>query len=467
MGAARTVIWKGGTHGLPAGWERTVSLCPECLATVPAAVRDEPSGVTMEKTCPEHGTFRAVISSDLPTYRRLSSAPRKVTTPAGARAERGEGCPSDCGLCPAHDQRTCLAVIEITSRCDLGCPVCLADCRPEGRDLEPAVVEAALRRLREVEGAAVCVQLSGGEPTGHPDLVEIVRRAAALGFGKLEIDTNGLALARDRSLAERLREAGLAGIYLQMDGVRPQTFEVIRGRDLLAEKLAALEHCRAAGLQVVLSVTVVPGVNDQSLWEMVRFGVDHRLTGVNFQPVALSGRFPAALAGGPERFTLGHFLHAVERQSGGKLLARDLTPIPCPDTRCGVMAYALVHDGELVPLSRLLDEGHLLGPMADFTDWADLLRRLGPGAEGCGCDGPCGPPAERLGAMLGEADYFSIGAHAMMDAYSFDWERARRCCVHELTPGGALIPFCLYNITYRRGGLRPAGTAATATSGSR
>lgn len=447
----RKVIWKGGGRGLPAGWARTVSLCPECLETVPATVRDEPAGVVMDKTCPKHGAFRAVISSDLPTYQRLASAPRKVTAPLGARVERDEGCPSDCGLCSAHDQRTCLAVMEITSRCDLGCPVCLAGCEREGSDLAPAAVESALRGLRATDGAAVSVQLSGGEPTGHPDLVEIVRRAASLGFGKLEIDTNGLALARDRSLADRLREAGLTGIYLQMDSVRPRALEVIRGRDVLGAKLAAIEHCREAGLPVVLSVTVVPGANDQSLWEMICFGVEHRLTGVNFQPVALSGRYPPALASGPGRFTLGHFLHAVERQSGGKLLGRDLMPIPCPDTRCGVMAYVLVHGGELVPLSRLLGEQPLLDPMADFTDWAELLRRLGPAADGCGCDGPCGPPVERLGAMLGEADYFSIGAHAMMDAYSFDWERARRCCVHELTPEGALIPFCLYNIKYRRG----------------
>jgi tetraether lipid synthase len=464
-GVVRKVIWKGGRRGLPAGWDRTLSLCPECLATVPAAMKDGPSGVTMEKTCPEHGMLRTVISSDVETYARLASAPRKVTAPLGSPVERDEGCPGDCGLCAAHDQRTCLAIMEITSRCDLGCPVCLADCGIEGWDLVPRAVESALRGLRETEGTAVSVQLSGGEPTGHPDLVEIVRRAAALGFGKLEIDTNGLALARDRSLADRLREAGLTGVYLQMDGVRPRALEVIRGRDLVEDKLGAIERCRDAGLQVVLSVTVVPGVNDQSLWEMIRFGVGARLTGVNFQPVALSGRFPQELAGGPERFTLGHFLHEVERQSGGTLLARDLMPIPCPDTRCGVMAYALVHGGELVPLSRLVDERQLLEPMADFGDWADVLRRIETATGSCGCEGPCGPPAEGLGALLGQADYFSIGAHAMMDAYSFDYQRARRCCVHELTPDGALIPFCLYNIKYRRKGSQP-DKAKTAPNGS-
>ncbi len=463
--AVRNVIWKDGGHGLPAGWDRTVSLCPECLATVPAALKDGPSGVTMEKTCPEHGTFRAVISSDVETYTRLASAPRKVTAPLGPRVEPDEGCPSDCGLCAAHDQRTCLAIMEITSRCELGCPVCLAACEREGSDLEPAVVESALRRLRETEGPAVCVQLSGGEPTSHPDVVEIVRRATAVGFEKLEVDSNGLALARDPSLAIRLREAGLTGIYLQMDGTRPRALEAIRGRDLLAEKLEAIERCRAAGLQVVLSVTIVPGVNDRSLWEMIRFGVEQRLTGVNFQPIALSGRFPPALADGAERFTLGHFLCEIERQSGGVLLARDLVPIPCPDTRCGVMAYALVHHGDLIPVGRLLDERQLLDSTADFSDWTELLRRIAPAAEDCGCEGGCGPSAARLGAMLGEADYFSIGCHAMMDAYNFDAQRARRCCVHELTPDGALIPFCLYNIKYRRRAVHPGD--GKAASGSR
>lgn len=424
---------------------RTRSLCPVCLDVITADVVDTESAVVMDKTCPSHGRTRAVICNDRTSYERLCGAPRKVTRPRGFAGDREDGCPSDCGLCSAHDQHTCLAIMEITSRCDLGCPVCLADAVAQGRDVAPSIVDAALRSLIDNEGDVTPLQFSGGEPTQHPELEEIIRRARALGFGKIEIDTNGLALARDASLASRLRAAGLNGIYLQMDSLRADSIVGIRGQDIVEQKLVAIEQCRRAGLGVVLSVTVVPGINDGELWEMVGFGMRERLTGVNFQPVSFAGRFDRSLVATPERFTLGHFLGAMEAQSSGALRSRDLAPIPCPDTRCGVMAYSVVRGDTIVPLSRLVGDDRLFDLMADLADWDAVLARLT--AASCDCNGPC--DAGALHDALGTAECFSVGCHAMMDAYNFDYQRAKRCCVHELTPTGALIPFCLYNIKYR------------------
>lgn len=443
------VTWRAGREALRAGPDHARSLCPECLAVTPATIEEGPLGVTMTKRCERHGISQAVICSDAATYRRLAAAPRKVAHPERAGA-REHGCPADCGLCTAHDQRTCLGIMEITSRCGLGCPICLAGAQPAGVDRAPELIEGVLRAFRASELGPVALQLSGGEPTEHPAIVDIVRGAAALGFAKLEIDTNGLALARDPEMAPRLREAGLGGIYLQMDSLEPAHLASIRGRDLLDDKRRAIEASRRSGLEVVLSVTVVPGINDQRLWEIVRFGVAERLTGVNFQPVALAGRFPPDLARSTARFTLGHVLQELERQSEGQLRASDLLPIPCPDTRCGVMAWALVSGETLIPLNRVCGVEPLLDPMADFGDWPALIRSLRERAA-CGCGAACGPSPEDLGALLAGADFFSVGCHALMDAWSFDAERARRCCVHELTPDGKRIPFCLYNITRAAG----------------
>lgn len=450
--------------------DRTLSLCPECLATIPAAIRAAPGGVVMDKSCPAHGRVVTTIASNREAYGRLCASPRKVTHPASYGGQREQGCPGDCGLCTAHDQHTCLAILEITSRCDLECPVCLAAARPMGADLSPEVVEGALVRLIELEGGVTPLQLSGGEPTQHPELGEIVRRARRLGFRKIEIDTNGLAFARDPALAEQLRAAGLVGVYLQMDGLEAGTFEYIRGRDLVAEKLAAIERCRRAGLGVVLSVTVVPGVNDGRLWDMIRFGIDQRLTGVNFQPAVVSGRFDRRPAPATDRFTLSHFLDAVETQSAGELRAGDLDPIPCPDARCGVMAYTLVRDGRLLPLGRVLSKEQLFDPMADMSDWDTLLEHVAASEASACCPGSscCGPSPD-LPSLVRGAECFAVGCHEMMDAWNFDYERAKRCCVHELTPGGMLIPFCLYSIKYRRPrpGSRPlpivTGGAASVT----
>ncbi len=320
------------------------SLCPECLKIIPAVIRETTAGVVMEKICPNHGPFQATISTDWDTYDRLSRSPRKITKPLSYGTAPNRGCPDDCGLCSVHDQHTCLAILEVTSRCDLRCPICLASAEAAGRDLPLEAVEYALQTLLRREGRATPLQLSGGEPTLHGELEKMIRLAASLGFKKIEVDTHGLGLSRDPFLAERLREAGLSGVYLQMDGLTPAISERIRGKVLVEEKLKAVENCKRAGLPVVLSVTVVPGINDQDLWPMIQFGMEQELTGVNFQPLVRSGRFPKTLGARPGHFTLGHFLHEIERQSDERLRMGDLKLHPlsrsllrcdrlCPDSQ--------------------------------------------------------------------------------------------------------------------------------------
>ena len=404
----------------------------------------------MEKTCPDHGPFRTLISTDLSTYTKLRESPRKITefrTP-GSRVD--SGCPHDCGLCPSHDQHTCLAILEIVSHCDLQCPVCLADSKPHGEFIEIPIFKSALKNLIACEGDVTPLQIGGGEPTLHPNLPSVIGEICRLGFDQIELDTNGLALARDPGLSERLREAGLSSIYLQMDGLSPEVSISIRGRDLVAEKRKAIEYCKNAGLEVILSVTVVPEVNDGKLWEMIQFGMEQRLTGVNFQSIALSGRFPEYLRHSAKRFTAGHFIQKVEEQSGKRLLGNDFMPIPCPDPRCGLMSYMLIRNGDLIPLSRVMAEDHLADLVADQSDWDIVIQQIHSDASnGCGCKRPW-DKTFGLGSICLDLDFFSVGYHGMMDAFSFDCDRARKCCVHELTWDGRLIPFCLYNIKYRR-----------------
>lgn len=426
-----------------------VSMCPQCLSTIPGEVIARPEGVFMRKACPSHGRFECIISSDLEAYERMRRSPRIVQLPKHTAMSVDKGCPDDCGLCPAHEQHTCLAIVEITSRCNLPCPVCLADSHAKGNDLTIEQVASALKKLLHMEGGPAPLQFAGGEPTLHPDLIEIVQTARSLGFTKMEVDSNGLLLARRPALARELKAAGLTGVYLQMDGLDAGEHAFIRGRDLMAEKREAIANCREAGLQVVLSVTVVPGVNDARMWDIARFAMEQRLTGVNFQSVVLSGRYPESVPPMGKRMTAGHFMREMEAQSGGILLSSDLMPMSCPDPRCGLLAYIIItRDGELLPLNRLVGNERLLKHVADFTDWEPLLRQLGCDSSHCGCGGDA-QLLDKLASALNGAEYFSIGFHGMMDAYCFDAERARRCCVHKLTAEGKLMPFCLYNMKYR------------------
>ncbi len=429
--------------------ELTKSICPVCFKIIDGALQESETGLFMEKTCSEHGMFRTIIGTDLPRYKELCFSERKVTKPREYGVSSDRGCPDDCGLCPAHEQHTCLAILEITSRCDLGCPVCLAGSSPDGKDLKLNEIEYALRSLRNYEGALTPIQISGGEPTLHPQLIDIVKLIRSLGGHGVELNTNGVALGGDQPLAERLIEAGLSSVYLQMDSLDPTVSKFIRGKDLVETKVRAIENCLKAGMEVILSVTIVPGVNDQELWAMVRFGLDHQITGVNFQALTLAGRYPKEVGNGEDHFTGGHFLKEMIRQSQGELLEGDLSPIPCPDPRCGLISYALVHDGTLLPLNRLLNKDTLIDCLADLKDWPQTLKHIR--SQSCG---PCcftgdGQKLEEFSDILSRADFFSIGYHGMMDAYCLDLERVRRCCVHEITPDGKLIPFCLYNIKYR------------------
>lgn len=425
------------------------SLCPECFKAIPGIIREDDGDVVMEKACPDHGPFKTLISRDLSTYTKLREKPRKVIKSSTPGSRVNKGCPDDCGLCPSHDQHTCLAILEIVSHCDLQCPICLADSKPHGKCIEISTLKSALKNLISCEGDVTPLQIGGGEPTLHPELPSVLREIYRLGFDKIELDTNGLALAGDPGLSEQLREAGLSSVYLQMDGLSPEVSIFIRGRDLVSEKLRAIENCKKAGLEVILSVTVVPDVNDGKLWEMIQFGMEQGLTGVNFQSIALSGRFPGYLRESAKRFTAGHFIQEVEKQSGKKLMGNDFMPIPCPDPRCGLMSYMLIRKGDLIPLSRVMAEDHLADIVADQRDWEIVIQQLHSDASnGCGCNRPW-EKALGPGSICLNLDFFSVGYHGMMDAYSFDRERASRCCVHELTWDGRLIPFCLYNIKYR------------------
>jgi 7,8-dihydro-6-hydroxymethylpterin dimethyltransferase len=437
-----------------------ITMCPQCLLTIPGRVLSSAAGVVMRKICPEHGAFESLIATDIASYERMRRSPRSVKLPERVSMTEAKGCPDDCGLCPAHEQHTCLAIVEITTRCNLPCPVCLADATAKGAEFSCDQVLAALRILIDTEGQPVPLQFAGGEPTLHSGLVDIVGGARALGFSKMEVDSNGLLLARDPRLAIELHAAGLTGVYLQMDGLVAQENEFIRGRDLRAEKLKAIVHCRDAGLQVVLAVTVVPGVNDTALWPLIRFAAEQRLTGINFQPVVLSGRYPPELAQSHRRFTATHFLRAIETQSEGLLRATDLMPMSCPDPRCGLLAYVVIDkDGQLLPFNRLVGDERLRQDGTDMDDWETVLRQLGCDSAACGCGDASGDARQVLAGVLEGAEFFSIGFHGMMDAYCFDQERARRCCVHKLTVDGKLMPFCLYNIKYRnkQGGTDDAG----------
>ncbi|MDT8900695.1 radical SAM (seleno)protein TrsS [Anaeroselena agilis] len=431
------------------------SLCPVCLKRIPARNVAAGDDVYQEKTCPEHGRFRTIIWRGPPSYLSWGAA---AQPPAGDAATDND-CPFDCGLCPGHRRQTCCVLLEVTQRCNLGCPVCFAGAGGKAVDPDLATVESWYRRLL-VHGGPYNIQLSGGEPTLRDDLPEMIALGKSLGYSFFQLNTNGLRLAEDQPYGLRLKQAGLSCVFLQFDGLDDTVYEKIRGKALLAIKKAAIARCAELGLGVVLVPTLVPGINTAQIGRLVDFAVSlmPAVRGVHFQPVSYFGRYPQPPADA-DRFTLPELMRAIEAQTGGKMKTGDFRPSGARNAYCAFHAnYLVAADGGL----KLLNNGDGKGccqsvPAADGVRKArSFVARRWSAAGSARTDSPaCCPGVDTgsLDAFLDTVDQRSlcISAMAFQDSGTIDTARLKDCPLHVLHPDGRLIPFCAYNLTDMRG----------------
>ncbi|MFQ5879299.1 MAG: radical SAM protein [Dehalococcoidia bacterium] len=438
--------------------EVTRSVCPVCRKLIDAQISMREGKIYMRKRCADHGWFETLLWSDAKTYVEAVPYNRPGTLPLHFNSEVREGCPYDCGLCPEHKQHTCVGIIEVTGRCNLDCPVCFAG-EEHTAVLSLEEVDAILENLLRCEEWPDVVQFSGGEPTVHPQIIDMIRLAKEKRVKCVMLNTNGLRLANDRSFVAQLAELR-PYIYLQFDGLTPQTYQTLRGRNLLDAKLRALDNLEAAGLGAVLVYTVVKGVNDHEIGDVVKFGLQHpAVRGVSFQPVFHSGRHLPPFDP-MDRITIPDVMRAVEEQTGGIFKREEIIPIPCCFPTCSAASYALTLDGEVIPLPRLVN-------VADYMDYftnraipepshevMTALESLWSATVGAGqapqhlCTA-CGIDFNLALEAL-DKSVFLLLIVAFMDEYNFDLKAAMKCCVHELLPGDRIIPFCVYNtVGYR------------------
>src|SRR5271168_372800 len=233
---------------------QTTSLCETCFALVPAKILAEDGKVFFQKRCAEHGVQKTLIADDVGYWKSQRDWLKPGDRPLAPQSRTEHGCPYDCGLCPDHEQHSCLAIIEINDACNLTCPVCFADSAVgRGGHRSLAEIEAMLDAVVASEGEPDLVQLSGGEPTIHPEFFDILRAAKARPIRHLMINTNGLRIAREPGFAERLAEfmPGLE-VYLQVDSLRREALMNLRGADLSKVRLEALEALERVGVSTTL-----------------------------------------------------------------------------------------------------------------------------------------------------------------------------------------------------------------------
>ncbi|MGH2461507.1 MAG: radical SAM protein, partial [Chloroflexota bacterium] len=441
----------------------TRSICPTCRRVIDAQIllRDNP--VIMRKRCPEHGQFEALVYGDAQAYLAAAKFNKPGTIPLQFSTSIEHGCPHDCGLCADHQQHVCLGIIEVNSACNMACPLCFADAGP-GYNLTLDEVEGILDRFVETEGNPQVVQFSGGEPTIHPRIGEMIRAAKARGIPHVMINTNGKRIATDDAFLAELAELR-PSIYFQFDGFDSETYRRIRGEpDILPEKLRSLDRLATIGCDVILVPAIERGVNEHEVGRIVRLGLQHpAVRGINFQPAFHAGRFGAH---DPlQRMTIPDILRLIETQTDAQFTARDFVPVPCCFPTCNAVTYAYL-DGETVtPLPRLLD-------VDDYLDYItnrvipDLGAEIKAALEGLwsssampGSDkaarefalscAACGlPDGLDLGALAKRM--FMIMLQDFMDPWTFNQKNVMKCCKEFLLPDGKQIPFCAYNsVGYR------------------
>jgi len=480
--------------GLP---KYTQSLCPECSRIIDAVLSEDDQGrVIMEKSCPEHGPFWDVVYSDVKLYLKMEEwvfgDNRGVENPAVPNATT---CPTDCGLCSMHTSHTGLANIDLTNRCNLTCPICFANANVAGYLYEPSLeqVRQMLQTLRD-ERPVACriIQFSGGEPTIYPHWFEVLRMARDMGFSHIQCASNGIKFA-DLEFAQRSAEAGLHTIYLQFDGVTDDVYLKSRGRPLMEIKLKAIENIRKAGMKICLVPTVVRGLNDHQVGDILRFAIENIdvISAISYQPVAFTGRINRHELE-KKRYTMSDVALDIARQTGicdpyydwfplacvspfSKLISAlrgELTTHLTPHPHCSLGTYLFVDNKKnAVPVTRFVDVGAMLREMDMLARTArkarakifsqvsafNTLRKYfneGRAPEGLTfkkfLETLQGLTDKRYGRGEMEKKGFTFktlmvaGMH-FMDHYNYDIERVKRCVIHYAAPNGRIYPFCAYN----------------------
>lgn len=488
----------------------TESVCPDCLKTIPAVRYAEGDTVFLEKTCPDHGTTSTPVWRGLKSYLLWDKSPRNVSRIAEPATVVHEGCPRDCGLCADHRQQSCCVLLEVTSRCDLACPVCFASATRKGADIPMDLIADWLDTLMTRAGGRVHIQLSGGEPSVRDDLPEIVALARAKGFSFIQLNTNGVRISKDRAFLEALVDAGLDCVFLQFDGVTDAVYRSLRGAKLMAVKQRAIAACGEAGVGVVLVPTLVPGVNTDQIGAIVEFAKVNMpvVRAVHFQPISYFGRVPAPPK--PEtRFTLPEVMSALIENEQGAIGLGDFHPGSAENPFCSFSGrFLLGADGHLTaekgapvsccgapPVEVESEKTSCCGSVAQEQEQACCRGAESHAEDHTSCCGETMPPVAKTGSCCGSveavtpstdvararryvADQWtlaaepgesdpafaafdavlerrahSLGLSAMVfqDAWTLDLERLRQCHIHVMAPDQRAIPFCAYNLTSRDG----------------
>jgi len=430
------------------------------LKRIDAKIVFEDGNVFMLKRCPEHGNSKVLIADDIEYYKNIRNYNKPSETPYTFNTKTHFGCPYDCGLCPDHEQHSCLTLIEITDRCNLTCPTCYAGSSPHyGRHRTFDEVKTMLDTIVKNEKEPDVVQLSGGEPTLHPQFFEILDYAKSLPIKHLMINTNGIEIAKDFEFAKKLKSySPNFEIYLQFDSFNEDALMSLRGANLTQIRTKALEHLNQLNLSTTLVVTLQKGLNDHEIGDIIDFALQQQcVRGVTFQPTQIAGRLEN-FNEQTDRITLTEVRRKILEQAP-IFESDDLIPVPCnPDAL--MMGYVLKIDGKFAPLTRYINPTDLLDNSKNTIvyerDEALHEKMFEIFSTGTSTD----EASEKLQSLLcclpqieapslSYDNLFRVIIMQFVDAHNFDVRSIKKSCVHIVSKDNKIIPFETMNLFYR------------------
>ena len=443
-------------------WGQTTSLCETCLALVPAKIEIRDGEVWYQKRCRRHGTQHTLVSTDADYWLRCRDYLKPGDRPLSFQSRTEYGCPYDCGLCPDHEQHSCLALIEINEHCNLTCPVCFANSSPaKSKHLPLPTIERMLDALVASEGEPDIVQISGGEPTLHPGFFAVLDAVRSRPIRHVMINTNGIRLAREPDFVTRLAEQkrGLE-IYLQFDSLRRDALMDLRGADLRRVRAEALENLDRHNISTTLVVTVKRGVNDEEVGDIVKHALEWRcVRGVTFQPVQDAGRNDG-FDSKRDRIMLSDVRRRVVE--AGIFGDADMVPLPCNPEAISI-GYGLRNGRTVVPVTAMVPREEFVAVTPNTINFEKQPRlkekfielfSLSSGANNAGqrlAEFLCCLPKAEVPAGLTYDHVFRVVIVQFLDRFNFCVGAVKRSCMHFVTPAGQIIPFDTYNLFYRDG----------------
>ncbi len=502
------------------GWpRRTDSLCPECVKEVRAAVLsgemdlanliggrpgeisaqivERDGKVLMVKECARHGTFEDVMAIDPAFLSRIEQLFPGRDYEAPKTPLRNHGTSS------VKYGRGSVLTVDLTNRCNMMCDPCFMDANQVGyvHELEWPDVQKILDDALTIKPRRqLSVQFSGGEPTLSPHFLRAIRYAREVGYFCVQCASNGIRFAQEPEFCRQAKAAGLRLCYLQFDGVTNEANSHRKVGNLFDVKLKAIENLAAAGIDVVLVVTVVNGVNNDQVGPVVQFAIDNadKVTVVSFQPVSFTGRDEdiSDERRQAQRYTLSHLARDMHDQLGATEPLRDWFPLsamnPFSDVvdlmlgqsaefgalkcgchpNCGIGTVLLVNKRtkRMTPVAEFLNLEQILKDMQEIADAGlgkkqtlaamaiSLLRNFDAekAPEGYGFAefvrqfvSQIGASAERVGASEGDAHQFEwrflfVAGMWFQDLFNYDFRRTEMCIIPYGTQQGE-ISFCAYN----------------------